>query len=179
MMLSLRATVTVVCFALLASTAAASRTRSHPPAKLTHGTSLTLEAVNTTPSTGKKGDKRSSKKKKNDTQVEAASTYKTTVQRGKASWYTGYRYTASGERFYPSSYTAAHRSLPFGTVVRVTRESTGRSVDVKINNRGPFVRGRIIDLTPTAFDMIASRGAGVVPIKLEIVSLPQKRKAAR
>jgi len=63
--------------------------------------------------------------------------------------YSGAR-TASGERASPSGLTAAHRSLPFGTLVRVTNQSTGRSVVVRINDRGPFVRGRVIDLTPAA-----------------------------
>jgi rare lipoprotein A len=61
--------------------------------------------------------------------------------------YSGER-TANGERAVPSALTAAHRTLPFGTKVRVTNEHTGRSVIVRINDRGPFVRGRIIDVTP-------------------------------
>ncbi len=66
--------------------------------------------------------------------------------RGIASVYSGGR-TADGERASPSGLTAAHRSLPFGTLVRVTNDHNGRSVVVRINDRGPFVRGRIIDLT--------------------------------
>ena len=72
------------------------------------------------------------------------------VQTGKASWYgPGFhgRKTASGEKFNTHSHTAAHRSLPFGTKVRVTSRRTGRSVVVRINDRGPFIRGRIIDLS--------------------------------
>jgi rare lipoprotein A len=63
--------------------------------------------------------------------------------------YAGER-TASGERAKPSGLTAAHRTLPFGTRVRVTNKSNGRSVVVRINDRGPFVRGRVIDVTPAA-----------------------------
>jgi peptidoglycan lytic transglycosylase len=63
--------------------------------------------------------------------------------------YSGGR-TASGERASPGALTAAHRTLPFGTRVRVTNRNNGRSVVVRINDRGPFVRGRIIDLTPAA-----------------------------
>jgi rare lipoprotein A len=63
--------------------------------------------------------------------------------------YSGGR-TASGERASPSALTAAHRTLPFGTRVRVTNRSNGRSVIVRVNDRGPFVRGRIIDLSPAA-----------------------------
>jgi rare lipoprotein A len=58
--------------------------------------------------------------------------------------------TASGERLNPQALTAAHRTLPFGTKVRVTNKNNGRSVVVKINDRGPFVRGRVIDVTPAA-----------------------------
>lgn len=71
-------------------------------------------------------------------------------QSGKASWYgPGFhgRRTASGERFNQNVMTAAHRRLPFGTLVRVTSRHTGRSVVVRINDRGPFIGGRIIDLT--------------------------------
>jgi rare lipoprotein A len=58
--------------------------------------------------------------------------------------------TSSGERAAPSGLTAAHRTLPFGTMVRVTNDRTGRSVEVRINDRGPFRRGRVIDVTPAA-----------------------------
>lgn len=68
------------------------------------------------------------------------------AQSGGASWYGSGRKTANGERFNPNGMTAAHRSLPFGTRVRVENKRNGRSVVVRINDRGPFVRGRIIDL---------------------------------
>src|ERR671938_1045916 len=71
------------------------------------------------------------------------------VQRGAASWYgPGFhgRRTASGESFNANALTAAHRSLPFGTRVRVVNQRTGRSVVVRINDRGPYVGGRVIDL---------------------------------
>ena len=70
-------------------------------------------------------------------------------EHGIASVYTDHR-TASGERFSARALTAAHRSLPFGCKVRVTSPRTGRSVVVRINDRGPFVKGRIIDLSPAA-----------------------------
>jgi len=69
------------------------------------------------------------------------------AQEGMASYYKSGRRTANGERFNPNGYTAAHRSLKFGTKVRVTNLRNGRSVIVRINDRGPFIRGRIIDLT--------------------------------
>jgi rare lipoprotein A len=79
-----------------------------------------------------------------------------------ASYYSsGYR-TASGERFNPNGYTAAHRSLPFGTRVQVTNPRNGRSVVVRINDRGPFIRGRSLDLARGAAFAIGMRGTGAV-----------------
>jgi rare lipoprotein A len=72
--------------------------------------------------------------------------------------------TASGERVNPRSLTAAHRTLPFGSMVRVTHRKTGRSVVVRINDRGPFVRGRVIDLSPAAASAIGY--SGLAPVTL-------------
>jgi rare lipoprotein A len=88
---------------------------------------------------------------------------------GMASYYWQGQMTASGARFNPSAMTAAHRSLPFGTRVRVTNRSNGRSVVVTINDRGPFIGGRIIDLSRGAAQVIAMTGAGVAPVSLEIL----------
>jgi len=85
------------------------------------------------------------------------------AQTGIASVYSGGR-TADGERASPSGLTAAHRSLPFGTLVRVTNDRTGRSVVVRINDRGPFVRGRIIDLMPAAARAIGFSGLAHVTL---------------
>jgi rare lipoprotein A len=74
--------------------------------------------------------------------------------------------TASGERLNPGAMTAAHRSLPFGTMVRVTNERNGRSAVVRINDRGPFVRGRVIDVSPTAARALGF--SGVVPVSLNV-----------
>jgi rare lipoprotein A len=83
-----------------------------------------------------------------------------------ASYYSsGYR-TASGERFNPNGFTAAHRSLPFGTRLQVTNPRNGRSVVVRINDRGPFVRGRSLDLARGAAFAIGMRGTGAVRIAL-------------
>jgi rare lipoprotein A len=79
------------------------------------------------------------------------------AQSGIASVYSGGR-TANGEHAAASGLTAAHRSLPFGTMVRVTNQNTGRSVVVRINDRGPFIRGRIIDVTPTAAHALGFSG---------------------
>jgi rare lipoprotein A len=72
-------------------------------------------------------------------------------------------------RINPSALTAAHRSLPFGTKVHVTNQSNGREVVVTINDRGPFVGGRVIDLSTGAADAIGMRGAGIARVKLEVV----------
>jgi rare lipoprotein A len=88
---------------------------------------------------------------------------------GNASWYgpgfQGHR-TASGERFNSGGFTAAHRSLPFGTRVRVTNNATGRSVVVRINDRGPFVRGRQIDLAAGAARAIGMSGTSYVSMSV-------------
>jgi rare lipoprotein A len=73
--------------------------------------------------------------------------------------------TASGERVNPRELTAAHRSLPFGTRVRVTNKNNGRSVTVRINDRGPFKRGRIIDLTPAAANQLGFSGLATVTVE--------------
>ena len=78
------------------------------------------------------------------------------------------RRTASGERVSSGALTAAHRSLPFGTMVRVTNTRTNKSVVVRINDRGPFVRGRVIDLTPAGARAIGM--SGLAPVSLSVVS---------
>ncbi|UKP00050.1 septal ring lytic transglycosylase RlpA family protein [Nostoc sp. UHCC 0870] len=79
------------------------------------------------------------------------------------------RPTATGERFNSEAMTAAHRSLPFGTRVRVTNTRNGRSVVVRINDRGPYIRGRVIDLSTGAARMIGMIGSGVAPVKIEVL----------
>jgi rare lipoprotein A len=93
------------------------------------------------------------------------------AQVGQASFYglEGGRVTANGERYNPSSLTAAHRSLPFGTNVRVTNVRNGRSVVVRINNRGPFIGGRIIDLSVGAARAIGLTSTGVGNVRLDIL----------
>ena len=85
------------------------------------------------------------------------------AQSGIASVYSGGR-TADGEHAYAGGMTAAHRSLPFGTMVRVTNTRNGRSVVVRINDRGPFVRGRIIDLMPAAARALGFSGLAHVDV---------------
>ncbi|MEM1370795.1 MAG: septal ring lytic transglycosylase RlpA family protein, partial [Pseudomonadota bacterium] len=76
---------------------------------------------------------------------------------------------ASGGYFNPNALTAAHKTLPFGTRVRVTHLGNGRSVVVKINDRGPFIKGRIIDLSKRAAGVIRMRGQGIARVKIEIL----------
>jgi rare lipoprotein A len=76
-------------------------------------------------------------------------------------------HTASGQRLNPAGLTAAHRTLPFGTKVKVTNKKNGRSVVVTINDRGPFTRGRVIDLTPTAARELGFSGVTRVALDIE------------
>lgn len=94
---------------------------------------------------------------------------------GKASFYSGYKYTANGERFHSTSLTAAHKTLPFGSIVKVENVSNKKAVVVRINNRGPFIRGRVIDLTPTAFKEIAPLGQGVAKVEVTVLEMGVKK----
>ncbi len=115
--------------------------------------------------------------------VETETTYRiTSSQTGQASYY-GYgagSQTASGARFNPNAMTAAHRTLPFGTKVRVTNKRNGKTVVVTINDRGPFIRGRIIDLSTAAAGVIGMRSSGVAPVLVERIAtnykLPRTQK---
>ena len=88
-------------------------------------------------------------------------------QRGLASYYKSGHQTANGERFDPSGLTAAHRTLPFGTMVLVTNLESGKSVVVRINDRGPFKRKRVIDLSLGAAKVIGLVRAGIAPVRVE------------
>jgi rare lipoprotein A len=87
-----------------------------------------------------------------------------------ASYYTGGGHTANGEVFNTYDFTAASKTLPFNTRVRVTNVANGKSTVVRINDRGPYVGGRCLDLTQAAFGAIASLGAGVITVKYEVLS---------
>lgn len=97
-------------------------------------------------------------------------------QTGLASWYgPGFagRRTANGEIFDPSQLTAAHKELPFNTLVRVTNERNNMSVVVRINDRGPFKPGRIVDLSRAGAEAINMVGSGVAEVTLEVLTLPE------
>jgi len=88
---------------------------------------------------------------------------------GLASFYGHQSRTASGEKFNPQELTAAHRTLPFGTRVRVTDVATGRSVTVRVNDRGPFVPGRVVDVSHSAAETLGMVGGGIAKVKLDVV----------
>jgi rare lipoprotein A len=90
------------------------------------------------------------------------------VQTGIASWYRDHR-TASGERFNINALAAAHRSLPFGSKVRVIDLKTGKSIIVRINDRGPYIRGRIIDLTVGAARQLGMYHRGIARVRIEVL----------
>jgi rare lipoprotein A len=103
----------------------------------------------------------------NDDKIEALQTIT-----GSASWYGGQfhgRKTANGERYDMNELTAAHKTLPFGTKVRVTNERNGRAVVVRINDRGPFVGKRVIDLSRGAAQAVGMISQGVARVKLEVL----------
>jgi rare lipoprotein A len=89
--------------------------------------------------------------------------------RGQASYYSYTGRTASGEIVRPGEMTAAHRTLPFGTHVRVTNVRSGRAVVVRINDRGPFIRGRIIDVSHAAAGALGMVASGVASVEIEIL----------
>lgn len=102
----------------------------------------------------------------------ADTSWSTRVQYGKASWYGSYfhgRSTASGERFHMHELTAAHRSAPLGTQAMVTNLNNGQSVRVRINDRGPYVRDRIVDLSLGAARRLGMVNGGVAPVKVEFL----------
>jgi rare lipoprotein A len=88
---------------------------------------------------------------------------------GLASFYTEGTQTASGERFDTHELTAAHPTLPFGTRLRVTNVATGRSVTVRVNDRGPFVPGRVVDVSYAAAETLGMVGGGIAKVKLDVV----------
>lgn len=92
------------------------------------------------------------------------STMPASAQCGGASWYALHSKTASGERMNPSELTAAHRTLPFGTKLKVTNQKNGKSVVVRINDRGPFIKGRVIDLSKAAARELGFVSSGVTKI---------------
>ncbi|WP_354137686.1 septal ring lytic transglycosylase RlpA family protein [Bradyrhizobium sp. LB11.1] len=93
---------------------------------------------------------------------------KPTASHGVASFYSDTE-TASGEKFDKNELTAAHPTLPFGTRLRVTDVSSGRFVTVRVNDRGPFVRGRVVDISPSAAEALGMVDKGIANVRLDVV----------
>jgi rare lipoprotein A len=110
----------------------------------------------------------------------AASHRAAAVEVGIASWY-GFgpwhpgRLTASGARFDPKTMTCAHRTLPLGSVVKVTDIATGKDVVLEVNDRGPYGKGRIVDLSEGAASELGIRREGITLVRLEVISQPALR----
>lgn len=100
------------------------------------------------------------------------------VQCGKASWYAMHTRTASGERANPQALVAAHKTLPFGTMVKVENLRNGKSVVVRINDRGPFVRGRVIDLSKRAANDLGFVSRGVASVRVSVIGKDGEATAA-
>jgi rare lipoprotein A len=98
------------------------------------------------------------------------------VEHGQASWYgPGFhgRRTANGEKFDQNGVSAAHKTLPFGTVLRVHNLDNGKTLDVRVNDRGPFVAGRIVDLSKGAARQLDLIRSGVAPVRVEVLQWPE------
>jgi rare lipoprotein A len=93
---------------------------------------------------------------------------KQSASHGVASFYSDTE-TASGEKFDKNELTAAHPSLPFGTKLRVTDVSSGRFVTVRVNDRGPYVRGRVVDISPSAAEALGMMDKGITNVRLDVV----------
>lgn len=104
------------------------------------------------------------------------------TQTGLASWYgttAKAKRTANGEKFSRTDFTAAHRTLPMDTMVRVTNLTNGLSVLVRINDRGPFIEGRVIDVSPVAATILGMKDAGVARVRLEVNEADQRPKIGK
>ena len=102
-------------------------------------------------------------------------------QQGEASWYGPDfhgKTTANGERYNMLGLTAAHQQIPFNTLVRVTNLANGRTATVRINDRGPFMKGRILDLSYGAARALGASGTGVIPVRIEVVGKAAPAKPA-
>jgi rare lipoprotein A len=141
---------------------------SQPPAEPSSPPETTSEsAKNSAPGPPRSGV---AAKRRRDTSIPVAAGY---TEQGEASWYGAPfhgRQASNGEIYDMNKLTAAHRTLPFETMVRVTNERNGKSTVVRITDRGPFVNNRIIDLSYAAAREIESIGPGVVPVRLEVLS---------
>jgi peptidoglycan lytic transglycosylase len=163
--------VLVVCALAVLSGCASRRpvAASQPPPEPSSTPETTSESVkNSTPPSPRRSGVAA--KRRRDTAIPVSAGY---TEQGEASWYGlpfHGRQASNGEIYDMNKLTAAHRTLPFETMVRVTNETNGKSTVVRITDRGPFVNNRIIDLSYAAAREIESIGPGVVPVRLEVLS---------
>lgn len=126
-------------------------------------------ATRTTPAAGEQTERRAARPQRVARETSSSNSGGTSIGGGLASYYWQPQRVASGGWFNPNALTAAHKTLPFGTRVRVTNERNGQSVDVTINDRGPYIAGRVIDLSSAAAGAINMKGAGVVPVRIAVL----------
>ena len=115
-----------------------------------------------------------------ETEITKQETTKNQQEHGKASYYgSNYRTnrkTASGKPYDKKKLTAAHKTLPFGTIVRVTNKKNGKTVDVEINDRGPFIKGRVIDLSVAAAQELDMMDSGIIHVSIDIIEVPGEKQ---
>lgn len=160
-----------------ATVAKASGTKTTVAAKKTRGKSTAKNSASQAPaakkSTKKKSVSKRSASRSTSQEIWMERASKSDMQTGVASWYGGQFHggrTASGEAYDMHMFTAAHRTLPLGTVVKVIDEKSGDSVMVCINDRGPFIRGRVIDLSYAAAEQLGLDSRGVASVALEVIT---------
>ena len=132
----------------------------------------TENAINTNNEDIKKVEEKKEEIKENKYSLDNYTVVSSDSEKGKASYYAKKFHgnkTTSGEKFSIYKLTAAHRTLKFGTMVKVTNTDNGKSVVVRINDRGPFTKSKLIDLSPAAFEGLASLSKGVINVKIEVV----------
>ncbi|MER7419807.1 septal ring lytic transglycosylase RlpA family protein [Micromonospora peucetia] len=152
----------------LPSSAAPSTPAAPPSASASPSTTASPEVTRSTQAPSRSKPRTAAPK---PTATKKSSTARPVVDSGScgASFYSEGQLTANGENFDPSALTAAHKTLPFDTKVRVTNPANGKSVTVRINDRGPFIEGRCLDLSRAAFADIASLDAGHVEVRYEVL----------
>ena len=132
----------------------------------------TENAINTNNEDIKKVEEKKEEIKENKYSLDNYTVVSSDSEKGKASYYAKKFHgnkTTSGEKFSIYKLTAAHRTLKFGTMVKVTNTDNGKSVVVRINDRGPFTKSKLIDLSAAAFEELASLSKGVINVKIEVV----------
>ena len=142
--------------------------------------SATATAKSKSPSTSSTGYQKTwaaLQKKANAASTTATESDETVIETvtGKASYYADRyhgRTTANGEKYDKTAYTCAHRTYKFGTILRVTNTSNNKSVKVRVNDRGPYAEGRIVDLSRAAAEAIDMVASGVISVKVEVLSVP-------